>query len=349
MDSEFSSNRHSTPPQESTVPTRHPELCFSDGNLAVVAGKHYFIVHRGILSRHSEVLEQCIEELDVDNTPRLEGLTALILDDQAEDFTYFLRALCGRLSYDSAAEGFAVMSAVLRLSTKYEVSLLRENTLRRMSAAWPTSLRMWDAREKAAIGTDGVYDPRAIMPHPLLVINLAREVGAYDLLPPAFYDLSRCLPSRLMDGFVDADGAHHHLNDDDVGKVLRGKEHCSRYFSTFIVTELEGRGSSANCLHRNEAQPSVKRTCQMAFESVTFELIRDVNGIISNRHHDPLYTIADSIVMQTRANQPGTENKAAHRACEACRLEYLAVVQAAREAFWRQLPAWFEVHVKNWG
>ncbi|CDO76729.1 hypothetical protein BN946_scf184796.g23 [Trametes cinnabarina] len=347
MDTDFSSNRHATPPQEHIIPTRHPELCFPDGNLAVVTGKHYFIVHRGILSRHSEVFGRRIEELDPDRAPRLDGLVAMILDDRAEDFVHFLRALCG-LSYDSAAEGFAVRSAILRLSTKYEVSLLRENTLRKLSAAWPTSLRMWETREKAATTAGGEYQPRAIMPHPLLVINLAREVGAYDILPSAFYDLSRCLPSQLMDGFLDADGVRHQLNDDDVGKVLRGKEHCSRYFSTFIVTELEGRGPSVNCLHRNEVQPSVRRTCQMAFESVTFELIRNVNGMASSRH-DPLFTISDSIVMQTRDDQPGVENKASHRACEACRLEYLAVVQAVREAFWRQLPAWFEVHVKNWG
>lgn len=182
-----------------------------------------------------------------------------------------------------------------------------------------------------------------------LLINLAREIGEPNLLPSAFYDLSRYLPSQLMEGYVGPDGVQHHLTDDDVCKVLRGKEQGARFFSTFIVTELEARGPTANCLHRNEAQQSLKRACQMAFEAVTFELIRDVNGMVCNRNSDPLFTIADSVLMQTRDDQPGVENKAAYRACEACRLDYAAVVEAAREEFWRQLPTWFEVEVKNWG
>ncbi|KAI8993792.1 hypothetical protein BD414DRAFT_456898 [Trametes punicea] len=349
MDSEFSSNRHATPTEEYAVPTRHPELCFEDGNLAVLTRKRYFVVHRGLLCRHSEVLQKRLAAVASEDAPLLEGHIVLSLDDDPEEFAHFLRALCGRLSYDSAAESFNVTAAILRLATKYEVSRLRDSTLRKLSLSWPTSLRMWEIREKAATSADGVYQPRASLPHPLLVIKLAREVGAYDILPSAFYDLSRCLPSQLVDGYTDSDGVHHRLSDDDIGKVLRGKEHGARFFSTFIVTELEGRGPSVNCLHRNELQPSLKRACQMAFEAVTFELIRDVNGMVCNRNSDPLFTIADSVLMQTRDDQPGVENKAAYRACEACRLEYTAVVQAAREAFWRQLPHWFEVNVRTWG
>ncbi|KAI0356159.1 hypothetical protein OH77DRAFT_1503667 [Trametes cingulata] len=348
MDSEFSSNRHASPLTAFQVPIRHPELCFEDGNLAVVTGPEYFVVHRGLLSRHSELLRKRLVNIKED-TRLLEGHPVLTVDDDAQDFAHFLRALYGRLTYDDSLGSFPIVSAILRLATKYEVSGLRANTIRTLSLSWPTTLAMWEVREKAATNSEGMYAPRPNLAHPLLIIKLAREVGAHQLLPSAFYDLSRYLPSQLMEGYIGPDGVRYYLPDDELCRVLRGKEHGARFFSTFIVTELEGRGPSVHCLHRNEVQPALKRACQMAFEAVTFELIRDVNGMVCNRNSDPLFTIADSVLMQTRDDQPGVENKAAYRACEACRMDYAAVVQAAREEFWRHLPAWFELtEVKNW-
>ncbi|KAI0633407.1 hypothetical protein C8Q77DRAFT_1157616 [Trametes polyzona] len=346
MDTEFSSNRHATPTEEYQVPVRHPELCFDDGNLAVVTDSQYFVVHRGLLSRHSSVLDSHLAAIRKGDARLLEGHAVLALDDRADDFAHFLRALYG-FSYDNSVGNFPVASAILRLATKYEVMGLRETAVRNLSLSWPATLELWELREKAVTTAEGMYSPRPVLAHPIMIINLAREIGENKLLPSAFYDLSRYLPSQLMEGHV-VDGVHHHLADDDLCRVLRGKEQGARFFSTFIVTELEARGPSVHCLHRNEVQPALKRACQMAFEAVTFELIRDVNGMVCNRNTDPLFTISESVLMQTRDDQPGVENKAAYRACEACRLDYAAVVQAAREEFWRQLPAWFELEVKNW-
>ena len=270
-----------------------------------------------------------------------------------------------RLSYDNILENFSVTAAILRLATKYEVEALRDVALRSLSLSWPTTLAMWEARETAATSPDGLYAPRPILPHPLyvasgrsacsllitvyrLVIELARDVGAFQLLPSAFYDLSRYLPSQLMEGHTTPDGVRHLLDIDDLCRVLRGKEQAARFFSTFVVQELEGRAPSPLCVHRNEVQPSSKRACQMAFEAVTFELIRDVNGMICNRNSDPLFSIGESVAIQTREDQPGVENKSAYRACEACRLEYGVIVDVARDDFWRQLPTWFELEVKYW-
>jgi len=33
--------------------TRHPSLCFDDGNLAIVTEQSYFLIHRGLLCRQS--------------------------------------------------------------------------------------------------------------------------------------------------------------------------------------------------------------------------------------------------------------------------------------------------------
>lgn len=180
-----------------------------------------------------------------------------------------------------------------------------------------------------------------------LVLELARDVNIPELLPSAFYDLSRLLPSQLALGYTDPITGNHNLSRDDLFRVYRGKEQAARYFSTFIVKELEGRPPSAFCHYRNEAQPR-KRRCQMAFEAVTYALIRDVNGLVLNRNSDPLFAISESLAMQTREDTPGLENKASTRACESCRLDFRAVVENVRGEFWQRLPDWFDCPVTDW-
>jgi hypothetical protein len=182
------------------------------------------------------------------------------------------------------------------------------------------------------------------------VIELARDVNATELLPSAFYDLSRCPPSQAAIGCPSPTTSEtHRLSESDLLNVLRGREHASRFLSTFIVNELEGREPSEWCLHRQKEQVRDRHNCQVAFEAITFEILRDVNGVVCNRNSDPLYAIQDAELMQTRDDLPGTEDGATYRACEACRSEFGAVVDMARVEFWRKLPQWYGVEVSNWG
>lgn len=50
---------------------------------------------------------------------------------------------------DNGREDFRVVSGVLRLSTKYVIDSLRSKLIEHLSAAWPSRLRDWDAREAA--------------------------------------------------------------------------------------------------------------------------------------------------------------------------------------------------------
>ena len=163
------------------------------------------------------------------------------------------------------------------------------------------------------------------------------------------YDLSRSAPSEAAIGVFNAQLCDYiHLDESDLLCVLRGREHAARYFSTFIVNELEGRAPSAWCLHRNNPNPLAKRACQIAFESITFELLRDINGIISHRTSDPLYAMSDAEAMQMRENNP-EDGPPTMRTCEICRAEFSTAVLAGKEDFWRKLPSWFGVDVPKWG
>lgn len=95
LDMDFSSNRHAATVHEYEVPTRHPELSFEDGNLAIVTGRQYFLVHRGLLCRHSSVLGQSISSLGSTHDRLLEGRSIMTLQDTPEDMVCFLQALYG--------------------------------------------------------------------------------------------------------------------------------------------------------------------------------------------------------------------------------------------------------------
>lgn len=182
------------------------------------------------------------------------------------------------------------------------------------------------------------------------MIALAEAVNAPALLPSAFYDLSRYLASDIVAKYVDAQtNSSYSVSNENLYKILRGKEQSARYFSTFIVNSLEGRTPSKHCVHRHDKQTSRKRRCQVAFETITLGILRDANGIVLNHNSDPLFALSDSLLMQTKTDQPGLDNTMVYRACEACRMEYGVLVQAARDEFWMRLPEWFELTIENWG
>ncbi|KAF8639534.1 hypothetical protein AX17_001439 [Amanita inopinata Kibby_2008] len=340
MDADFCTNRHLT---------AHSDLCFPDGNIALLADGCHFLVHKGLLARHSPILAGALKALDGTSLNCFHDQPILQVQDSSQDLAFFLLALydgISHLKYD--VNDFGNVSAVLRLSTKYQTKRLRKDILEGMSTVWPRSLAQWEVREANATSANGVYEPRKFLPHPIMVINLAREVDAPYLLPSAFYDLSRCYPSDTAAGYkCPRTQETHCLSEPDLTNLLKGKEHASRFLSTFIVNELEGRESALTCLYKNDADPLRRRHCQAAFEAITFEILRDVNGVVCHRSSDPLFAIMDAELMQTREDSSGRYDMTM-RVCEFCRSEFSAVVDAAREEFWRRIPQWFGLDMHPW-
>ncbi|OJA14502.1 hypothetical protein AZE42_04456 [Rhizopogon vesiculosus] len=308
---DFSANRHSA---NVYTAIKYTDLYFKDGNIVLLAGMSYFLVHQGLLSRHSEVLDQLIRTMD--NSLVLEGRPVLTLPDLSPDITHFLKAIYDGISfltYDS--QGFPTLSSVLCMLTKYKVHHLRDDILHALSASWPTTLAQWDARETSMTAKDGTYKPLDSLPHPIQIIRLAREIDYPPLLPSAMYDLSRTTPRQVAFG-VESPITDRYvgLTYTDLLTVLKGRERASRFLSTFIVDELEGRQPSRSCLHR-------KDTCRIAFEAIMFELLRDIGGIISNLTSDPLYAMSEAEKMHIRDDPLGSEAPSM-KPCETCRREF---------------------------
>jgi hypothetical protein len=180
------------------------------------------------------------------------------------------------------------------------------------------------------------------------VVNLAREVDAPELVPAAFYELCRLLPSVVATGYADPfDLKYHRLTTSDIVHLFQGREAASRFFSSFIGNELENRRASESCFNRRQEDPTQRRLCTGAFQLITFELLQDVNGLITGRTADPLLAMQEVLNLQADPGTPEARNM--FRACDACRQELAVSVHAARNQFWDSLPEWFGVEVSSWG
>lgn len=106
LETDFSSNAHTPNPNlgafapdkstEFEIPSRHPDLCFVDGSVALLCGHQYFLVHHSLLSLHSPILKQMVEASVKEQTCHvMEGRpTARILQSPG-DMLVYLKAIYG--------------------------------------------------------------------------------------------------------------------------------------------------------------------------------------------------------------------------------------------------------------
>ena len=298
------------------------DIWFSDGNIVLVAGSAAFKVHKGQLARHSEVFKDmflvgraaigplrqltsvCDEMVNEQGNKVMDGCPTVDIYDCPSDVYHLLIALYDGLhvfhiSYPPRpdqivyryfpkphARDFSALSSVLRLSAKYFIEHLRTQCLARLAHDWPTTLADWDRREAEATDASGRYAPRDAYAHPVLAINLALELGVPEVLPSAFYDLSRYGPSRILAGAralppvfaapdpcasrspddgcsttrkppLQGDGKPPliHLSHNSLIRTLRGRELAQLYISSFLARALEHHPSAA-CLYSARAGSS---------------------------------------------------------------------------------------------
>ena len=96
VSSEFRITRPGTPPPTAIFGSgmqRRPSLSFEDGNVAILAGKSYFLVHRGFLCRQSEYLAGLTKDNHSCPTMMLEGRPVLHLSDSPDDISLLLHSM----------------------------------------------------------------------------------------------------------------------------------------------------------------------------------------------------------------------------------------------------------------
>ncbi|KAK2463675.1 hypothetical protein APHAL10511_004426 [Amanita phalloides] len=277
--------------------------------------------------------------VDVDTTPIIH------LHDSAEDAANLLSALYDGPEFgDNGKEDFRKVSGILRLSNKYIIDSLKAKAIVHLSIAWPISLKRWDAREDMA----RIYELETgahFYPHPILVINLAREVNAPSLLPAAFYDLSRRPYTQIFEANVDdpfylADPTQC-LSMDDLRRLCLGKEAIQQAITALIQAMSNSQhirqGQHHGPLTQSRKHPSAvcisAATCRKDFS----ELVE-----LATQHYlfdrergcwDPLYV----------AEELGQLKSAEFSECIACARSLEAWAGRERERLWKLMPQWFRL------
>lgn len=72
---------------------RHPDLCFEDATVAISTESVFFLVHHGLLSRHSVFFASLDISSSKEPKALLDGRPAINLSDAPDDMFYFLRAI----------------------------------------------------------------------------------------------------------------------------------------------------------------------------------------------------------------------------------------------------------------
>ncbi|KAG7442134.1 uncharacterized protein BT62DRAFT_1079649 [Guyanagaster necrorhizus] len=319
-------------------PTISDAFWFEDGNIVLIAANVAFKVHRGQLSRHSEVFEDMFQlpqppagaDLMYDGTPFVN------LHDSAQDFAYFLGALYDGLYFvETSASDFACISAVLRLSTKYLFEHLRVQCMARLTQDWPTTLAGWDRREQQATDENERYLPRERICHPIHIISLSIELGLTEFLPSAFYDLCRYGPSKIVAGcpsLYDTSSVVT-LSTDLLRRILRGRETGQQFTARFILEEIQGSTPSNDC-----SNPDL---CARAFYYITLNSLRAVSGITYGREADPLFTLTQAMCMPERNDFSDGLKQCELRMCGTCKAEFIDICTKARVQVWDLLGTWF--------
>lgn len=212
-------------------------------------------------------------------------------------------------------DGFLHLSSILQSATKYCIDWLRNKAVNHLAIFWPNTLQGW-------LDVPGEHKSVPI-PHPALVVNLARKVDLPIFLPIALYRLGRLSTCEaheadLTSGAGPIPKTAYCLSREDVLNHLRYQERTALSARCFIGDFLETFESDPTCTFTGEDI----NPCDRTFEYITSYLRRYI------RHITPLGFVELALDKQFSL-------------CSACRDRFDAAVKGRRQALWDELPGWF--------
>ncbi|EPQ53811.1 hypothetical protein GLOTRDRAFT_131142 [Gloeophyllum trabeum ATCC 11539] len=174
--------------------------------IVIKAEDKVFRVYSDLLSRQSSIFRDMLAMPQSDQVEKIDGHPYVEVQDSASDMEMFLNALCipnyydeaitlwrspfkkvPEPSHDDGRQGVrdwetehvsypAFLSAVVRLSIKYDVPVLRRRAVRHLTSIWPTELEGWKLEHTDSRRETGSY-----------IFKIARECDLRALLPSALY------------------------------------------------------------------------------------------------------------------------------------------------------------------
>ncbi|KAF8590732.1 hypothetical protein K439DRAFT_1381509 [Ramaria rubella] len=325
---------------------RSDSLYFTDGDIVLLSLPREevvtaFKVDRVFLSRSSPVFHGMLSLPLPENVEKFDNVPLVRLQDKVEDLISFLKALYDFSTIPTKRNDRHTVSKVagiLRLATKYEVDNLRGLIITILSTDWPSDLASWDKNEAeiAEMSQPLDYPMDLYLPEPCEVILLAYECSVPELLPAAFYHLSR-IPS-FMDFTDDQDfssdefrlniskggrtAAYFLLSSRDLLRLMKGRDAISNFFFFRCRDVNNSEALRAQCTQQD---PRKREAC---WESLMTYLHLDA--------HTTYWTCLDPLTRLRRC-------AASEVSCSICKYRFHAHLQGIREELWDTLPKFFRL------
>ncbi|KAJ7195020.1 hypothetical protein C8J57DRAFT_1422966 [Mycena rebaudengoi] len=176
---------------DSELCQRSTDVWFEDGTVVLKAGMTLFRVYRGILAAQSPIFQDTFAIPQPETQEMYDNCPLLVLHDSAEDLKIYLAATHdAKYLKQHPVDGIETLSALLRLSTKYETDYLRDEMISILTAIYPASLDAWVSRSPPAGYQERPADD-------FIALNLARDHQVGPALPGIFLECARH-PSRTI-------------------------------------------------------------------------------------------------------------------------------------------------------
>ncbi|KAJ3489498.1 hypothetical protein NLI96_g2079 [Meripilus lineatus] len=248
-------------------------LWFPDGNIVLIAQDAHFRVHRGVLSRNSEIFRVMFDLPQPSDAAEtyISECPAIPLSDRKSDVDCMLRALYDGQNYykHDTALSFSVVCALLRLGTKYQIQHLREEAIRRLGACFPSSLKKFERIIDGPAVKQGEISCREVeitYEDAITVIDMARNLDVPSLLPPAFVACTRLPSEQLIRGVVDGCGDQSYLSKSDLILIVDAqktlKSEALRSIGSLLTI------SSPRCIKNISRGRPCKREKQAILEAI---------------------------------------------------------------------------------
>ncbi|KAF7791089.1 hypothetical protein EIP86_002050 [Pleurotus ostreatoroseus] len=318
----------------------HPSLYYLDGDVVLSTSKvkvaaededaitenTFFRVDSTVLLRQSTMLGRYMPNTHYDGVPHLQ------VPADSRDLAQLLSALYDMSTLNPLPRDPDMpleMLGLLKLAIQYSIDPVRKVIQRSLFEAWPQTLKDWDDQRdqisRAAIqctrpGAGGKLHGKYLdemFPEPAAALHLSIECNIWQIVPCALYQLALIDP---QDQWGYADEAH-----------LRAGQRSARWelLDTPVLSRAElGRIKLIGLQHGQLEIPLERaRDCPLYTCTVVLESLKE-----SKRDNlDYLYTLK---LLQ---------DQAAETLCARCRPRTLSAIRAHRRAFWKNLPAFFNL------
>ncbi|KIJ58510.1 hypothetical protein HYDPIDRAFT_102521 [Hydnomerulius pinastri MD-312] len=287
-------------------PSRYMKLWFSDGNVVLRTKEHMMLVHRSLLSVHSRVLRDMFTMPQPPGEELRNGHPVIDMPDESNHLIHMLTSIYNPYLRAHLYD-FDFLVALLRISTKYEVTDLRQTAVDRLQLGLPTTLQAFDdpthakAREEA-------------MDNAIQLVNLVRETNCPELLPCAFYYCTQLPTTTVLEG----DGVHS-LSWPDVAACLKGRE---------LLFDAQ-----RNDTHRFMFAANGEAWCSHC----------DYEVEVYGPHPSPPVNLASTQTSRPicLSYVPTDELWDSLGGCDLCIAEHKSLLKYGREGVWKKLPSMF--------